>query len=68
MSENGLRTLQAKSAAAARWDRPDKDDAARVYAEARLAAFIQRTLNSAPALTTEQRDRLALLFRGGDAA
>lgn len=29
----------------------------------RLADYITRTVNAAPALTTEQRDRLALLLR-----
>ena len=34
----------------------------------RLAEHIERTVNAAPPLTAAQRDRLALLLRGGDAA
>lgn len=40
----------------------------RDYAAAKLADHIQRTVNAAPDLSNEQRDRLALLLRGGDAA
>jgi len=32
----------------------------------RLALYITKTVDLAPALTTAQRDRLALLLRGGD--
>lgn len=32
----------------------------------RLADYIRKTVDAAPELTTEQRDRLALLLRGGD--
>ena len=34
----------------------------------RLADYINRVVDAAPPLTVEQRDRLALLLRGGDAA
>lgn len=34
----------------------------------RLAEHIRKTVEAAPPLTPEQRDRLALLLRGGDAA
>jgi hypothetical protein len=34
----------------------------------RLADYIKRTVDAAPALTPAQRDRLALLLRGGDAS
>lgn len=34
----------------------------------RLADYITRVVDSAPPLTPAQRDRLALLLRGGDAA
>lgn len=34
----------------------------------RLAEYIERVVDAAPPLTPEQRDRLALLLRGGDAA
>jgi len=35
---------------------------------ARLADYIKRAVDAAPSLTPEQRDELALLLRGGDAA
>ena len=67
-----LRSLQGRHAASKRWNGPASDDAAREYATARLADFIERTVSSAPPLTDEQRDRLALLLRpsssGGAAA
>jgi len=59
-----IRSLQGQSAAAHRWDSPNKDDLAREYAAARIAAYVERTVSSAPPLTTEQRDKLALLLRG----
>lgn len=34
----------------------------------RLAEYIEKVVDAAPPLTTEQRDKLALLLRGGDAA
>ncbi len=34
----------------------------------RLEDYIARTVDAAPPLSVEQRDRLALLLRGGDAA
>lgn len=37
-------------------------------AAAKIAEYIERTVNAAPPLSAEQRDRLALLLRGGDAA
>jgi len=39
--------------------------ARRDLAEAKLADYITRTVDAAPALTTDQRDRLAALLRGG---
>lgn len=36
--------------------------------EERMADYIARTVDSAPPLTPEQRDRLALLLRGGAAS
>jgi len=68
MSTTGIRTLQARSAAAKRWNRPDRDAAAQAYAEARIAEYVQKTLAAAPPLTRSQRDRLVLLLRGGDGA
>ena len=40
-------------------------DARRDLAAAKLADYIARTVDAAPALTLEQRDRLAMLLRGG---
>jgi hypothetical protein len=34
----------------------------------RAADYIRETVDAAPPLTTEQRDQLALLLRGGDTA
>lgn len=45
-------------------DDPDLLDARRSLREARLADHIIETIDRAPALTAEQRDRLALLLRG----
>ena len=49
----------------------NSSEAARLDTEirtARLADYIRRTVDTAPPLTAEQRDRLALLLRpGGDA-
>lgn len=60
-----MRVLQSRHAAARRWHRPEADDLAREMAAAKLADYIRRTVDAAPTLTTEQRDRLALLLRGG---
>lgn len=49
-------------------DDPDVVDARRDLAAERLAEHIRRTVEAAPRLTDAQRDRLALLLRGGDAA
>lgn len=46
-------------------DDPDLIDARRNLRAARLADYIERTVNEAPPLTDEQRDRLASLLRGG---
>lgn len=49
---------------------PDADvtDLRRQLRAERLAEAIKKTVDEAPPLTAEQRDRLALLLRGGDAA
>jgi hypothetical protein len=46
---------------------PDLLDARRSLKTERLAKAIQATVDTAPPLTPEQRDRLALLLRGGAA-
>jgi hypothetical protein len=62
---NSLRSLQARRAASQRWGTSDRDEIARNYAAERLADYIKRTVDAAPPLTAEQRDRLALLLTGG---
>jgi hypothetical protein len=49
-------------------DDPDFVDAHRDLAAANIAAYIKRTVDAAPPLTAEQRDRLALLLRGSAGA
>lgn len=46
-------------------DDPDMIDARRDLRAARLADYITRTVDAAPPLTAEQRDRLALLLTAG---
>jgi hypothetical protein len=49
-------------------DDPELVDARRNMRTERLADYIKRTVDAAPPLTRAQRDRLALLLRGGDAS
>lgn len=49
-------------------DDPELVDARRNLRAERLADYIKRTVDEAPPLTVEQRDRLALLLRGGQRA
>jgi hypothetical protein len=49
-------------------DDPDLIEARRNLRAERLALYITRVVDAAPPLTAAQRDRLALLLRGGDAA
>jgi hypothetical protein len=49
-------------------DHPTVADARRDFRAARLAAYIEKVVAQAPPLTSAQRDGLALLLRGGDAA
>ncbi len=46
----------------------DVTDLRRQLKAERLADYIERTVDAAPPLNVEQRDRLVLLLRGGDAA
>lgn len=48
-------------------DDPDLLDARRTLRAESLAEHIAKVVAEAPPLTTEQRDRLALLLRGGAA-
>lgn len=61
---------RARIAALSRSREPDDPaliEARRDLAEASIQAYIERTVAAAPPLTSEQRDRLALLLRGGGA-
>ncbi len=49
-------------------DDPEVLAARRDLRAARLADYIERVVSEAPPLTDAQRDRLALLLRGGAAA
>lgn len=49
-------------------DDPAVIDARRDLRAERLADHIRRVVDAAPPLTAEQRDRLAFLIRGGEAA
>ncbi len=46
----------------------DVTELRRQYKAERLAEYIKRVVDAMPPLTAAQRDRLALLLRGGDAA
>ena len=48
-------------------DDPDLVSARQNLKAERLAEYIRKTVDSAPPLTPEQRDRLALLLSGGGA-
>jgi len=49
-------------------DDPDLVNARRNLKAERLADYIERVVDAMPPLTPAQRDRLALLLRGGDAS
>ncbi len=62
------RILQARHAAAIRYGHDQvATETARDLAAAKLADYITKTVDASPALTDAQRDRLALLLRGGGA-
>jgi hypothetical protein len=63
--ETSTKQLQAKAAAAKRWNRPDRDELSREYAAQRITDCIRKVLADAPPLTDEQRDRIAAILRGG---
>lgn len=60
------RSIQGRLAAETRY-RPDEDhdDLRRDLKAEQLADYIKRVVDEAPELTPSQRDRLALLLRGG---
>lgn len=49
-------------------DDPDLVNARRNLKAERLADYIERVVDAAPPLSSAQRDRLALLLRGGQVA
>jgi hypothetical protein len=61
------RHLQARKAAADRYNHPDREDLARDFAAAKLADEISQTVAKFPPLTDEQCSRLARLLRAGAA-
>lgn len=64
---SSARSIQGKRAAARRWGHPNEAELTRDYAAAKLEEVIKRTVEAAPDLTIEQRNRLALLLSGGGA-
>jgi hypothetical protein len=64
------RTARARIAALKRHHPNDQEtvELARDFKAERLAEYIERVVDMAPPLTPAQRDRLALLLRGGDAS
>lgn len=61
------RARSRKAVAHRRGDEHAIVEAGRDLAAAKLEDYIRRTVESAPPLTPEQRDRLAVLLRGGAA-
>ncbi len=62
----GVVTKKAKKAPTAE-HRAAVVEARRLHAEAALAEHIRRVVDAAPEMTSEQKDRLALLLRGSAA-
>lgn len=57
--------MQAKSAAARRWQTPDRETVERDYAAERIAAYVERVVEAAPPLTDQQRARITAILQGG---
>lgn len=62
-----LKARAAKAVAVRRGDQHAAVEATRDLAAAKLEQYIERIVSEAPPLTSAQRDRLALLLRGGGA-
>lgn len=56
-----------KAVAHRRGDQAAIIEAGRDLAAAKIEDYIRRTVEAAPPLTVAQRDRLAVILRGGDA-
>ncbi|SCX37992.1 hypothetical protein SAMN03159343_0261 [Klenkia marina] len=63
-SSPDLRSSAARAGAAVRWGKANADDVRRELAAQRISEYLQKTLASAPPLTNEQREKLALLLHG----
>jgi hypothetical protein len=62
-----LSVLVGKYGMARRWGtEADQIEAKRNLAAGKIEAFIQRTLEDVPPLTTDQREHLAALLMGGE--
>lgn len=61
------RHLRSQLAAAKQHNRPEAEALSSEFKALRPANYIKALVDSAPPLTTEQRDRLAVLLRGGAA-
>ncbi|GAB3349982.1 hypothetical protein [Modestobacter lapidis] len=59
-----LRNSTARAGAAVRWGKANADDARRELAAERITEYVQKVLATAPPLTNEQREKLALLLHG----
>lgn len=62
------KTRSRVAVASRRGDTLSLADARRDLAAAKIADYIERVVGEAPDLSGQQRDRLALLLRGSDAA
>jgi hypothetical protein len=68
MSDAVLRARSRKGVMARIGDEAGVLEASRDLAAEKIAAYIERVVASAPPLSTAQRERLAALLTGGDAA
>lgn len=68
MHPNVAKARSLKAVAHRRGDQAAILEAGRELAAAKLEVYIQRTIESAPPLTPEQRDRLAGLLRPASSA
>lgn len=68
LSPELARTRSKVALAHRRNDPTEIEQARRDHAAEKIAECIRRTVESAPPLTAEQRDRLVRLLRSGDAA
>ena len=68
---NPFHVQRARRACAVRFHGPDSAEAvsaSRDLAAAKLERYVAAVVDAAPPLTPEQRDRIAAILRGGDAA